>query len=252
VPESASHYRVEAGDRTRIVPFDGRFWVEAATLQLRRLSIRTGELTVATGHCEADTSVDFAQVRVGAGEYLLPRQSVLETIRRDGAEARNVTTYSACREFAGDSVVRFDAPEEAPRENVSAATAAYPAGVRLTVALVDAIDMATAAAGDAVRVRVIKAAAPNGKREPALSLGTIVRGRLLRLAHHLDGEPAFSFSLAFETVESGRRTRPFAAVPDSPMVLTESHEVVRKTFDTIYRASSGRRAATRGGTFVFD
>ncbi|MBS1855526.1 MAG: hypothetical protein JST11_09195 [Acidobacteria bacterium] len=252
VPEKSSHYRVEAAGSMRVVPFDGRFWIDAGSLELRRLTVRTGELTATTGHCEATTSVDFARTRIGTGEFLLPRQSLLETIRRDGAEARNTTRYASCREFTGESVLRFDGMEETPGQDAAAASAsAFPAGVRITVALLDDIDTASAAAGDALRARVVKSAARPGKRGPALPAGTVIHGRLLRLEHHLVTDPGFSFALAFESVELGGRTVPFAAIPDRATVVTEYQSAVRMTGNTVHQWSSGRRAATRGGTFVF-
>ena len=251
VPEKSSHYRVEAGGSTRVVPFDGRFWIDAASLELRRLTVRTGELTTTTGHCEATTSVDFVRMRIGSSEYLLPRESVLETIRRDAAEARNITRYASCREFTGESIVRFEGLEETPEPGAPAAAAAFPAGVRLTAAFLDDIDTATAAAGDAVRARVVKSAALPGNRGPALPAGAVIHGRLLRLAHYLTFEPGFSFAIAFERVETGGRSLPFAATPDHAMVLTESTARVQKTYNTAHVWSSGRRTGTRGGTFVF-
>ena len=251
VPEGSSHYRVEAGGSTRVVPFDGRFWIDAASLELRRLTVRTGELTNTTGHCEATTSVDFGRMRIGTGEYLLPRESVLETLRRDGAEARNVTRYASCREFAGESTVRFEGLEETPGQGATPAAAAFPAGIRLTAVLLDDIDSATAAAGDRVRARVVKSAAQRGNHEPALPVGAILHGRLLQVAHYLASEPGFSFAIAFERVETGGRSLAFAAIPDRAMVLTESTLVVHKTYNTVHVSSSGRRMGNRGGTFVF-
>jgi hypothetical protein len=251
VPEKSSHYRIEAAGSMRVVAFDGRFWIDAASLELRRLTVRTGELTTTTGHCEATTSVDFSRMRIGSREYLLPRESVLETIRRDAAEGRNITRYGSCREFAGESTVRFEGLEETTGRGAAAVAVAFPGGVRLTVALLDDIDTATAAAGDAVRARVVKSAPQRGNRGPALPAGAVIYGRLLRVAHSLTYERCFSLVIVFETVETGGRLLPFAAIPDHAMVLTESTTVVQKTPTTMHVWSSGRRTGARGGTFVF-
>lgn len=252
VPEKSSHYRVGAAGATRIVPFDGRFWIDPQSLDLRRLTVRTGQLTATTGYCEATTTVDFVRTRIGSGEFLLPQESVLDVLRRDGAAAQNTTRYASCREFTGESVVRFDAPEGAPAQDASpAVAAAFPAGVRMTLALIDPIDTATAAAGDAVRVRVVQSAAIPGKRGTALPPGTVVHGRLMRMEHHLTSAPGFSLSLAFESVESGGRTLSFAAIPDRAIAVTEYRSEVRRTPVSVYRWSSGRRSGARGGTLVF-
>jgi hypothetical protein len=111
--------------------------------------------------------------------------------RRDGAEGRNTTRYEACREFSGESTIRFDAVEEAPGPAAAARVTAYPARVRLTVALMDNIDSAKAAAADAIKVRVMKCAAPAGKAELPLPAGAVIHGRLVRMAHFLHNQPSF-------------------------------------------------------------
>jgi hypothetical protein len=241
VPEKSSHYRVEAGGRMRVVAYDGRFWLDAVTLDLRRLTVRTSELTATTSYCEATTTIDFARTHIGLNDYLLPHETLLETLRRDAAESRNTTRYARCREFTGESTIRFDAPADAAAESDSATATPVPSGVRVTIALLDDIDMATAAAGDPIRVRVVKSSSQ------ALSAGAIIHGRLMHVAHHFTHDRGFSIAIAFERIEN----RPFAAVPDRPMVLPESTTVVHKTPNTIHVWTTGRRPTPRGGTFVF-
>src|SRR5262249_19614704 len=45
VPEGSSHLQVVAGHDTRVVGFEGRFWLDPETADLRRLLIRTPELS---------------------------------------------------------------------------------------------------------------------------------------------------------------------------------------------------------------
>jgi hypothetical protein len=240
VPEKSSHYRVEAAGKVRIVPYDGRFWLDPATLDLRRLTVRTGELTATTGHCEATTTIDFARTHIGANDYLLPRETLLETLRRDAAKSRNTTRYGACREFTGESTIRFDATADEVMETGPATGTHFPSGVRFTVALLDDLDTATAAGGDAISVRVVKSSSA------ILPAGAIVHGRLMRLSHHLTSEPGFSIAIAFERVG----VRPFAAVPDRAMVLPET-TIVQRSPNSVHTWATGRRASPRGGTFVF-
>jgi hypothetical protein len=77
VPEKLSHYRVQAAGSMRVAPYEGRFWLDPASGELARLTVRIGELSRSTGTCEATTTVDFARSHIGAGEYLLPRKSLL-------------------------------------------------------------------------------------------------------------------------------------------------------------------------------
>jgi hypothetical protein len=88
----SSHYAVEAAGVTRVVPFEGRFWLEPGSADVRRRLVRTGELSRSTGSCQAATTVDFTRVRIGSGQHLLASRSVLHVVRRDAAEQENVTT----------------------------------------------------------------------------------------------------------------------------------------------------------------
>ena len=83
VPEKFSRYRVLAAGSMRVAPYEGRFWLDPASGELARLTVRIGELSRSTGTCEATTTVDFARSHIGAGEYLLPRKSLLQIVRRE-------------------------------------------------------------------------------------------------------------------------------------------------------------------------
>jgi len=113
VPLKASHYGVQGGAVYSRTAYGGAFWLDPASGDLRRLMVRTGELAPNTGVCEATTQVDLTYSRIGAGDYLVPRGSLLHTVGRYGSETESAATYSACREYHGDSLVHFDAGEAA-------------------------------------------------------------------------------------------------------------------------------------------
>jgi len=187
VPLAASHYRVGADALYRPAAYDGRFWLEAASAQLKRVEVRTAELPRDTRACEATTQVDFTPARIGEGEYLIPKQGKLTVIGRDGDETTNVTKYTACREFHGESTIHFgEAPVEAAKEaSAVRAGRAIPAGLLVTLAMQGGIDTATAAAGDPVTAKVVKSVIDPVSKRVVLEAGAVVEGRIVHLEHRL-------------------------------------------------------------------
>jgi hypothetical protein len=219
VPLRLSHYRLLYAGRARVFPYDGRFRLAPDSAELKHLSVRTGELPNDSGVCEATTAVDFNRTRVGAGEYLLPLRSSLRFLRRNGDETENITTFSACHEYNGESTVRFDATGEitttvaAPAQQASKP---LPLGLTVSLSLLDPIDTATAAAGDPVTARVASPILDVRKLKIVAAPGALVHGRITRLEHHLQDPNYFLIAMVFTSMESTSMeskgvTVPFAA-----------------------------------------
>lgn len=253
VPIEASRYRIAAGGATRVVPYDGSFWLDAETGDLRRLLLRTAELSRSTGNCEAATTVDFGRMPIGGHERLVAEKSVFHVVRRDAVEQENVTTYSGCHEFLGESTVRFggtppDGKTEAPAAVAKTAEGqgrkkSFPPGVRLTIRFDAAIDSATSAAGD-----LVAAVALHRQSRPRKRLlpegGAPLRCRLVRLEN--DFRTAhMNFSIACEAVELEGQWMPFAAVADKPLDLRDA---MKKGTEGGAAPRSSRSSA---GTFAF-
>ncbi len=229
VPVEASHYRVQAGTKWRVTAYDGAFLLEPATAALKQLAVRTLELPPDTSSCEATTSMQFESLRIGAGEYLIPSQTTLEVIGRDAGRTENSTVYSACREFRGESVVRFD--DTPPVEtNTSQRTGA--------LLLATEIDTSRAAAGDAVSATLEKPLIDPVTGRVMAPAGALARGRITHLEHHLARDDYFLVGLTFDTL---------AGLP-LHAILNRWHQVQddRKLRGT----TESRSQFPRGGTLI--
>jgi hypothetical protein len=257
VPMEASHYRIAAGGATRVVPYDGRFWLDPETGDLRRLLVRTGELSRSTGNCEAATTVDFGLMRIGGHESLVSQKSVLHVVRRDAVEEENVTTYSGCHEFLGESTVHFGdtaaagGKAEAPGAVAKTAESkgrkkSFPPGVRLTIRFEAAIDSTTSAAGDLVAA-VARQKESRPKRQVLPDAGAPLRCRLTRLENNFR-TAHMNVSIACDAVELSGQWIPFAAVTDKPLDLLDAMK--KKGTDDV-TVTRGRRSSARGATFAF-
>ncbi len=256
VPMETSHYRIVAGGATRVVPYEGRFWLDPVTGDLRRLVVRTGELSRSTGNCEAATTVDFGLMPIGGHESLVSQRSVLHVVRRDAVEEENVTTYSGCHEFLGESTVHFGdtAAEGRAAAPGAAAKAAerkgrkksFPPGVRLTIRFEVAVDSTTSAAGDLVAA-VARHKEPNPKRRLLPDGGAPLRCRITRLENNFR-TAHFNFSIACEALELNGRWIPFAAVTDKPL---DPLDAGKKEGIGDVKVTRARRGPAAGATFGF-
>jgi hypothetical protein len=218
VPQEASTYRFEARGKSWMTGYEGEFWLDRSG-ELWRLMVRITTPREDLGMCAADTSVDLHRVRIGTGDYLLPSASRFSVVGT-GYETLNVTTFSACREYHGESVLHFDGASavdgaEAPTTPTPGAEGAkLPAGLQVALALQDEINWNTAAAGDPIVVKVRKDITEGKPKRVLVLAGAIVRGRLTRVAHQVGPRAAYLVSISFETLENSGKIIPFSAKLD--------------------------------------
>ncbi len=217
VPREASHYMVGDDGDWSVTGFDGTFEVNPQTFDLQRLTVRTGELPSDTGMCQATTSLDYQQLRIGAGRFLLPRENRLRILYTSACETESRTTYSACREYRGESQVRFDGFEAEAAGSVPAVShsgAAVEAGISIDVRMLTAIDTDVAAAGDRVLARVASPGVNSRTGRVTVAEGSILQGRITRMEHRLKPSPHFLIVIQFESLEQNGAATPLTATLD--------------------------------------
>jgi len=201
VPVGASHYQVKSGSDWNTTGYSGVFWIDSKSKELRRLLVDAKEMPPETGGCEAATSVDYSDVKVGLGKFLLPLRSTMRMVMADGSETHSTAVYSGWREYHGEAVIRFDggsttAGVEAP----APAAAPFPAALSLSLALTSPIDTQTAAAGDIVTAKLRKPLR-FGKRLLAPE-GAMVEARIVQMQHWLAKPQYFKICLTLEKLET--------------------------------------------------
>jgi hypothetical protein len=209
-----SRFEVKVDTAWRRAAYEGEFRIDPESLDLERLTIRANALPPGAAFCQAATTLDYQQVHIGNSDVLLPLQSQLEIVLKDGRENRNVTTFASCREYQAESAIVFDAPSDtegavAPRAGRGRVT--LPIGLPVTLALTSAIDTAAAAAGDPIAAKVVKPVFRPGTKEELIPVGAVVRGRIRRVEHHLSPDPYFLVALSFNRVDVQGVLSPFVA-----------------------------------------
>jgi hypothetical protein len=216
VPYEKSHYRYGQGYHRAITGYDGTFLVDTKSAELVRLIVRTNQLPAETGACYASTTLDYARIRLRGVDFLLPSASTLRIFHTDGSVAENRTVFSNCHEFLGESTIKFDLPPDAlgseSRRGAAAQAFRIPPGLPFRVALTQAIDTATAAAGDPIKAKVIMPIQDGST--VLVPMGASVTGRIVRLRQFYGRESTLYLDIRLETVEVGGASMPLAALPD--------------------------------------
>jgi hypothetical protein len=193
--------------------YDGELWIDPDSFDLRRISVRTSELSPETKACETAMIADYARVRFQTGDFLIPQHSVFHILMRDTQETEITYSYSSCREYRGRSTLSFaDAPMKSATEaKTPRVPKSLPAGLSVTLAFTAPIDTDTAAAGDGVVAKVRKAVRDPRSKEVLIPAGVTVQGRIIEMRHWLAAPAYFLIGILLETVDINGISSPFYA-----------------------------------------
>ncbi len=171
-----------------------------------RLEVIADDIPRQLGLVEATDRMDYARAAIGTSEFLLPKGSELNMAGVGGVASRNLTKFSGCRQYVGESSISFHAPATGgDRQPSGGAELRLPPHVDLEMPLVDAIDSRNAVIGAPVRA-VLAKPLKNGE-ETLIPKGASVLGRLVRMEKYKNPVDHFVVGLEFHTVEfEGQRT----------------------------------------------
>ena len=88
-------------DGWTITAYSGTFDIDAPSLELLRISVNTPELPPATELCRASGALEYSLVRIGDGDFLLPRVSQLHLVNRSFTETESAAVFAGCKEYTG-------------------------------------------------------------------------------------------------------------------------------------------------------
>ena len=193
--------------------YGGTFLVDPQTFDLVRLMVRSDQLPSEVDACQATTTLDYDRVRLNDSSFLLPSQVQLDIVTRSGIESRNRTVYSGCHEFLGKSTLSFGdtplGPDAAapgfPGSSPASPerTPAIPLGLSFKVEFTQAIDAATAAAGDKISGKIRSAIRDSTSNQILVPEGSPVTARIVRLEHIAAPPQSLTIAVKLETVTVG-------------------------------------------------
>jgi hypothetical protein len=175
--------RIRAGDKLALASYHGSFYAEPESLDVLRLEVEADELSKSLDLREVTDTMEYARVKIGTGDFLLPAAAEVVMVDVRGDASRNRIRFSACREFAGESKLSFGDPDASAADGQAVFPVKreirLPKNAELTFRLVDDIDMEHAAVGDLVRAALNSDVKVKG--QIVLPKGTPATGRIVRL-----------------------------------------------------------------------
>lgn len=177
---AANGIRISAGQKIAQASYHGSFYAEPGTMDLVQLDVIADPLPASLDLREVTDTMKYARARIGAGEFLLPSAADAVITDKKGDSSRNRIQFTSCREFTGESTLKFD---DSAADTLAAPAAKQeiklPANLVLILRLVDEIDIDKAAVGDVVRAALSEDVKHKG--QALLAKGTPVSGRIIRL-----------------------------------------------------------------------
>jgi hypothetical protein len=274
VPQEKSNYTVRIGSRGYKVSYVGTFLADPATADLVRLAIQSQGLPASSGACEVNTTLDYSRLRLAiAGdasrhlrdeEFLLPGKIQLDILKTDGSQNRNRAVYAGCREFVGESSIRFDPPPAAPDSAPvsTAPTVELPTGIRFKVRFTQPIDTTTASGGDTVKATLEGAIRDASSRKVLAGEGTEILARITRLEQIAGAKASIRMEVKLESVRVGGSLVALPAVarpgPDAeeaavrPLASGGSAVHLGRTPEAMQKRVALGRLHTDSGTYVFE
>jgi hypothetical protein len=211
VPRQVSGYTIRVGDVSGVAGFHGSFWAEKKSLDVRRLEVIAEEIPADLGVAAASDRVDYARLRIGSSEFLLPVESELMMTDSTGQESRNHVHFTSCRQYTGESTLRFDDADSpaasdsnrnaAPGTPADLPEADLPTGTTFALTLDQDVDLDSAAVGDPVRAHLNSDLRRKG--EVLARKGAAAYGRITRLERR---DTYMVLGITLVTLETGPDT----------------------------------------------
>ncbi len=199
VPLLQSGYRIRTNDAQAFVAYHGSFWVDPQSLDLRRLEVIVDDPPPVLKLKSVSDRMDYARIRIGDGDFLLPDSSEVALMDIHGTESRNRLRFTSCRQYSGQSVLSFGDPgpgaDAAPRP--AKVELELPKNQRLALNLLNELDLDSAAVGDPVEAQLHHDLKVHGQM--LLPKGALFHGRISRLER---GEKYIVLGMIFTDAES--------------------------------------------------
>lgn len=225
-PLATSQYIVRIPPIEAAVGYSGTLLSDSLSRDLLRIEMVLDEippfLPLKSGH----KLITYERVRIGESAYLLPKLSEMTLVHANGAESFNRTTFSACRQFTGESTLIFeDVPGDAPARAPTVAVT-LPENLAIEIKLNENLDLSKAATGDQVRFIVSKNAVSN--KQVALPAGASVDGRISAV-ECIDAPVLYCFahirleSFSFDNKEGSIRAELYSPTLEQQMAAVSNY-----------------------------
>ena len=217
VPLASSDYHVQARHGNPIVAFHGSFTVRAPDYELTSLRVIADAIPSDSDICSADTEVNYQIVTISGKVSLIPSAFVLRLDQDSHIYTFSRSEYSGCREFRGESTLRFDTSTTsatAPAIDPRIPERWLPAGLVMRVELKTPVSDKSSYTGDAVDGVLLDPIPVPGSGEK-IPKGAILHGVITELEFRYEPWKHYLVRIEFERVTFGSNSLRLRAVPRS-------------------------------------
>ena len=253
VPLLQSGYSIQHGSREAKVAYHGSVFANLQTLDVHRIEVIAEDIPPEVELKAVTTRMDYARVKIGESDFLLPAESEMVLTDLEDQEYRDRVRLTSCREFTGESVLTFDEPPADSAPKAAPLELTLPADLTMQLRLEVQIDTESTVIGDALRATLENDLKQKGQL--LMPKGATVQGRVTRMEKHGDYS---ELGLEFDEIDSARALAHFAGTLDSlpgPWFLA-STEMQRRRIQKTARGESvlilkGGRVRIPRGTILY-
>ena len=255
VPLFSSKYEIRFGGRAAITAYAGYLCADADALDVVLLELRAEDIPLAVAGVTAVSDViHYGRIRIGSADFLLPQQDELSVTDQEGRVNRNLTSFTACRQYGSESSLSFDenrADALAPQKKIQ--DLKLPGGITLDLKLETPVSFEDFAVGDAITARLNRGIEVSGVSVPK---GATASGRVLELEQYYQPEKSFVVGLEFSSLTYAGGRALFHARLVGPRLEVEKHpDATGKGIETTTSAHTDKTgldiedSSSRAGAF---
>ncbi len=200
-PLFRSGYELRSSGRgAATVGYHGSIWARDDNNELLRVTVVADDIPETLGIVAAQDQLNYQVAKIGERQALLPLESEVRLKDVSGVESINRTRLSRCKQYSGESTLKFDEVSE---------TAAGPAKVKKELVLEPYTEVVLAlerelnheefAVGDQITARLVEPI-KDGKKVLG-ERGALATGRILRLEHEDREWSIYNVTLEFTEIE---------------------------------------------------
>jgi hypothetical protein len=192
-----------------VVGYSGEIWVEPGTARVKRIHLHANAIPERLDIQSTDTLIEYGAAKIGERQFWLPARSVEEITTRLGRTDRNITRFTGCRAFTGESTLRFD---DGPVETTSVQPVQVinlPPGLWFEIQFDEPVDSGHIHVGDVIPATL--ATDIKQKGQVLFPKGSAVEMHIVRFQHRPD---FVSLEVAAGDVTSKTASARLVAVPD--------------------------------------
>jgi hypothetical protein len=200
VPRSSSRYEIRFERHAALSAYAGFLCVDPDALDVMLVEMHAEEIPMAVAPVASVSDVvHYGRTRIGSVEFLLPQQDDLTITDLAGNVNRNLTRFTACRQYATQSSLSFDADDRAgepvPQKKIQ--DWKLPGGITLDLKLETPITFDDFTVGDPITARLDRSIKASGVSIPK---GATVSGRIWELEQYQQPEKSFVVALEFSSL----------------------------------------------------